>query len=305
MGLLLEIQNDALDDKVPVATLLRKVMVLASNLDSAVLEDWVRHELNGYPNSVDVPKYRTMGISFKASGADIIRQYNRMPIAQLVVEKAAENPEISTFKCRQAIGTISVDEINKSDGTLLVNFDNYIPLIQQQLEEGIVLFAFWGEIPSSQVYGVLDAVRSRVLDFALVLKKNYPEAAAVDGLITKSPEVDLALTQIYNTTIHGDNAGPVGNNAGASISMTINKGNKIELREVLSKHGVDEADILELEAALVDEPVVQDAKALGPKVAGWIGKMAGKAASGAWNIGISVGTTVIQSAILAYYGLSG
>ncbi|EJL58678.1 hypothetical protein PMI09_00389 [Rhizobium sp. CF122] len=31
MGLLAEIQNDALSDTVPVATLLRKVMVLAAN----------------------------------------------------------------------------------------------------------------------------------------------------------------------------------------------------------------------------------------------------------------------------------
>lgn len=305
MGLLAEIQSDALDDKVPVATLLRKVMVLASNLDSGILEDWVRHELNGYPNSVDVPKYRTMGINFKASGADIVRQYNRMPIAQLVVEKAAENSEISTFKCRQAIGTISIDEINKSDGTLRVNFDNYIPLIQQQLEDGIALFAFWGEIASSQVYGILDAVRSRVLDFTLVLRKNYPEAAAVDGLIRKSPEVESALTQIYNTTIHGGNVGPVGNNAGASITIAVNQGNKLQLREELKKHGVDDADILELEAALVDEPTAKDAKSFGPKVAGWMGKMVGKAASGAWTVGVNVGTTVIQAALLGYYGLNG
>ena len=73
MGLLTEIQNDALSDTTPVATLLRKVLVLASNIDSDLLEDWVRHELHGYPADVEVPKYRTMGIAFKASGVTLPR----------------------------------------------------------------------------------------------------------------------------------------------------------------------------------------------------------------------------------------
>lgn len=302
MGLLAEIQQDALDDGTPVATLLRKVMVLASNLDSEVLEDWVRHELNGYPKNGDVPKYRAISINFKASGADVIRQYQRMPIAQLVVEDAAKNPDISTFRCRQAIGTISPEDLKKSDGTLRVNFDNYLPLIQNQLEDGVVLFAFWGEIPSSQVYGILDAVRSRVLDFALSLKKKYPEAAEVDGLITKTPEVEHVLTQIYNTTIHGDVAGPVGNNGGASINITVNQGNKHQLRQELLKHGVDETDIIELEAALLQEPQIESHNRFGPKVAGWMGKMAGKAATGAWGVGLSAGSALLQAALLGYYG---
>ncbi|WP_410001447.1 hypothetical protein [Rhizobium leguminosarum] len=46
-------QNDAISDKVPVATLLRKVLVLASNLDSDVLEEWVRFEMNGYTRVID------------------------------------------------------------------------------------------------------------------------------------------------------------------------------------------------------------------------------------------------------------
>ncbi|WP_421580667.1 hypothetical protein [Shinella sp. M31] len=171
MGLLTEIQNDALSDTTPVATLLRKVLVLASNIDSDLLEDWVRHELHGYPADVEVPKYRTMGIAFKASGATIAAQYNNMPIAQLVVERAAKNKEVSTFKCRQAIGTILPDQLGDS-GTCRLNFDNYLPLIEREMNEGVSLFSFWGEISAALVVGIVDAVRSRVLDFVLALKND-------------------------------------------------------------------------------------------------------------------------------------
>lgn len=302
MGLLAEIQNDALSDITPVATLLRKVMVLASNIESGMLEDWVRHELNGYLQDADVPKYRTMGINFKASGADFTATYTNMPIAQMVVENTAQNDEISTFRCRQAIGTINADDLKNGIHVYRLNFDNFLPLMQRQMNDGIYLHSFWGEVSASMVFGILDAVRSRVLDFVLALKKQYPQAGEVDGLMTKTPEVERALTQIYNTTIHGDNAGPVGNNTGASMTITVNQGNKHQLRQELSKHGVDETDIIELEAALLEEPQIESNKRFGPKVAGWMGKMAGKAATGAWAVGLSAGSALLQAALLGYYG---
>lgn len=306
MGLLTEIQNDALSDSTPVATLLRKVMVLAANLDSEVLEDWVKHELHGYGGDVDVPNYRSFIMNFKINGQDRRWKMTAQAVPQILVNQIVKDDNFHVFECRQPIGTINLDEIKVSEGRFSINLDNYILLLQGKLyDPSVSLTRFWGEISASQVLGIIDAVRSRVLDFVLKLKRTYPEADAIDGLITKTHEDKQAVTHIYYTTIQGDNVGPVGNNAGASITITVNRGNKVQLREELAKHGVDATDILELEAALADEPVVKEGSTFGPKVAGWIGKMAGKAASGAWNVGINVGTTVIQSALLAYYGLNG
>lgn len=304
MGLLAEIQNDALSDTIPVATLLRKVLVLASNLDSGLLEDWVRHELNGYPPNSEVPEYRTMGINFKANAASVAWKYNGMPIAPMIVEDLLKDDTASLFKCRQAIGTINPDEINKSSGTLRLNFDNLAPLIQTKLEPGVGLMSFWGEVPSSQVLGIIDAVRSRVLDFVLALKKMYPSAGEIDGLTTKMPEVERTVTTIYNNTIHG-NVGVAGNAQGNTINITVNHGNMQELHRELTRHGVEEADLIELKAALTEEPDIGADRKFGPKVAAWMGKMAGKAASGAWGVGLNVGAAVLQAALLGYYGLSG
>ncbi|UEQ85921.1 hypothetical protein [Rhizobium sp. AB2/73] len=58
VGLVEEIQADALNDSIPVSTLLRKVKVAAVKLKLAAVENWVDMELTGY--SGDLPDYRKL-----------------------------------------------------------------------------------------------------------------------------------------------------------------------------------------------------------------------------------------------------
>ncbi len=55
-GIIEQIQQEALDPKFPVATLLRKVKLAASKLKLEKVEDWVDNELRGYTS--DVADYR-------------------------------------------------------------------------------------------------------------------------------------------------------------------------------------------------------------------------------------------------------
>jgi hypothetical protein len=303
MGLLAEIQNDALSDTVPVATLLRKVMVLAANMDSALLEDWVRHELHGYDGTVEVPTYRRFTMNFKVNGANIRWQVTGQAAPQVLVNQIVKDDNFHIFECRQPIGTISPDEIKASKGTLHINLDNYVLLMQGKLfEPSFSITRFWGEVSASQVLGIIDAVRSRVLDFVLKLKKSYPDAGEIDGLTTETPEVNQAVTQIYNTTINGDNVGAVGNNSGATISVTVNAGSIKDLRSTLAKEGINEADLIELEAAVTAEPSIGEDKRFGPKVTKWVGKMMGKAGAGAWAVSLGAAGSLLEKALLGYYG---
>ncbi|MBA5804445.1 hypothetical protein [Rhizobium changzhiense] len=302
MGLLAEIQNDAVTDATPVATLLRKVLVLASNLDSSVLEDWVRHELHGYPRGVEIPEYRRLEMSFKWSGRNPVCQVNGLVVASGVIRHVTGKEDIDFFKCRQAIGTIDAENLKAADA-MAVGMQNYIPSLRKVIDKSFEIHDFWGEVPPSSVLGIIDAVRNRVLDFVLSLKKQYPTAGEVDGMTTKEEAVGNTVNHIFNTTING-NAGVVGNASHSSVNFTVNHGNLQDLRQQLTTHGIDAADVAELEAALVDEPVVAGDKKFGPKVAGWLGKMASKAASGAWNVGLEAGSSVLQRALLGYYGLS-
>jgi AbiTii len=57
MTLLAEIVNDATSGT-PVATLLRKLTVVATRIGTPRLATWVQHELSGYPSGEPLPSYR-------------------------------------------------------------------------------------------------------------------------------------------------------------------------------------------------------------------------------------------------------
>lgn len=60
-SLILELQNLAQAGGTDLAELLRRTKVVAVKLRLPELEAWVEHELNGYPESDEVPQYRTVG----------------------------------------------------------------------------------------------------------------------------------------------------------------------------------------------------------------------------------------------------
>ncbi|ANM04132.1 hypothetical protein AMC78_CH02039 [Rhizobium phaseoli] len=304
MGLLADIQSDAVSDNANVATLLRKCMLLAHQLDSELLEDWVRYELKGYPENAEVPDYREMGLNFKISASNRAWQATNQPVPQLLVNQAVGNDQFHIFKCRQAVGTIDVDKIKGSDNKLTINLDNYALILHGKVyDESYSIQRFWAEVPSSGVIGIIDAVKNRVLEFTLALQKRYPSAGEVDGMKTSEPAVQQAISQIFHTTING-NAGVIGTANNSTVNVTVNKGNMQDLRNQLAQHGVEEDDLIELEAAVNAEGTIEGNKTFGPKVTKWVGKMLGKAASGAWSAGLGAGGALLERALLGYYGYS-
>ncbi|UXS04507.1 hypothetical protein [Agrobacterium tumefaciens] len=304
MGLLAEIQNDALNDSIPVATMLRKVLVLASYLDSNVLEEWVTHELNGYPTKVDLPSYRLLKMDFKVSGSNGFQSVEGAPLPSHAVASATGKSDIDVLKFREAIGTIDAETLKASD-YLSVNMMNYAHFLLRKkvIEPSYSVHNFWGTLAPYQVIGVIEAVRNRVLEFILTLRKSYPHADEIDGLTTLTPEMSKTVTTIYNNTIHG-NVGIAGEANNSTVNIVVNQGSMTDLRKQLVGHSVDDADILELEAALAAEPKIGSDKRFGPKVAAWIGSMVGKAASGAWDVSVNAGGALLSTALLKYYGMT-
>ncbi|CDZ56050.1 AbiTii domain-containing protein [Neorhizobium galegae] len=299
MGLLTEIQNDAISDAVAVNSLLRKVMLLAHKLDSGLLEDWVKHELNGYPNDIEVPSYRKIPLNFKASLSNGFYMHKSTPIAQYLVKKATGQDDIDTFNCRQAIGTI--DYKDATTDVLALNMDNLALVLRGKvIDKSWDVLHFWAEMPAAKVNGISDAVRNKVLEFTIALQKRYPNADDVEWI--KQQESGAAtVSQVFNTTITNGNAGVIGSANASTVNITVNNGNLQDLRTQLTQHGVSDEDMKQLEAALNDEPEIKDGK-FGPKVAGWVGNMIGKAGAGVWNVGLGAAGSLLEKALLGYYG---
>jgi len=58
--IILELQKEATDSKVPASTLLRKALILANKLDCKEDLKWIESELNGYESIDEIPTYRRL-----------------------------------------------------------------------------------------------------------------------------------------------------------------------------------------------------------------------------------------------------
>ena len=67
--------------------------------------------------------------------------------------------------------------------------------------------------------------------------------------------------------------------------------------------GIGQDDAEELREAIGQDDIPSTKDKLGTKVAGWIGQMVGKAASGTLDLTASVASQVLTRAVSQYYGL--
>lgn len=88
-----------------------------------------------------------------------------------------------------------------------------------------------------------------------------------------------------------------------NLRMEIPKGDFASVRRTLRELKIEEADIAELEQAVKTDLPPASQNSFGPNVASWIGKMVGKAATGAYQLTVGTAGSVLAEIICKYYGL--
>jgi hypothetical protein len=159
-GLISEIQREAIDAKASVSSLLRKVKLAAAKLKLETLASWVDLELNGYPTR-DVPEYRKM------SGSP--RYWNEyrgwLPLGgdSKIIGKLSE----VTFGDSVA----SIERlVSSKSGSLIAQFNpGILELLSKNM--GINVAQAGAEISIADVVGILGAVRTAVLDWAIEMER--------------------------------------------------------------------------------------------------------------------------------------
>ena len=66
MGIVIELQKQAIDTDSDVVSLLRKAYLVARKLDIKDFEEWINSELNGYTDYDKIPDYREIRGQVKA-----------------------------------------------------------------------------------------------------------------------------------------------------------------------------------------------------------------------------------------------
>jgi hypothetical protein len=176
-----------------------------------------------------------------------------------------------------------------------------IAFVQRKVYRGMSLVTAWTEIPRGAIVGVVEAVRNRVLTFALELEKILPD---IDKITEPTPSIQDRAAHAFHTHIYGNvaNIAVASDNAQQTAHVMIAKGNIGMLIEAVRRIGIPDDGVKELEQAVGEDGQAKRAK-LGPRVSGWLGTAVGKAASGTWNVALSTASSVLPKLLAKYYGL--
>lgn len=306
MSLLQQIQESVVQEGADLGSILLKLRLLAARLGSDTLEEWVKHESEGYPRDSDVPSYRVVGVTYRGTfsgpfGSGI----NNAQIPPYLIEKHA-GESWTKYEVRESIA--AVDEMvkkNASDGgSFGIDASNLILLLQGKVYKGYACNDVSGSISPTSLYEIQQAVRSRILELTIELERSVPGAVHVAFGTAKAEKKDAEqVQQISQQIIYGNVSTAVAGGAGSRITVAVNEKDTESVINHLVKSGIPEIDAAELAEIMATEEPYSVEEPFGEKARKWLGSNLKKAAEGTWGVGVSVATKVLTEAALKYYGL--
>lgn len=307
MGLLHEIQESVVNENADLASLLLKVRLLASRLESEILEEWVKHEAEGYPADVEIPKYRKVAVTYRGTFSGPFGSgMKNAPIPSYLVEKVAGEKWVQ-IEIRESIAAVEdlLRSAAEGEGGIGIDASNLILLLQGKVYEDYACNEIRGSISPTAVAEIRQAVRSRILELTVQLEKSVPEAAEVtfgapDASLAPNPE---RVQQISQQVIYGNVNTAVAGGSDSTINVTVQQGDAKSFIDYLSAAGIPEDAARELANIVGEEQPESAEEPFGEKAKAWLAKNLKSAAEGAWNVGVATATKAISDAALKYYGL--
>lgn len=187
-GLVLELQADALNPKIPVSDLLRKALVVSKKLGVSHIEEWINNELNGYKPSSVIPASREIYGQIK-----VWNPYHGWQPLNFGDPEMAET--LSRRKISQSIGELDSLNTREKDGGLQVPFPQHI--VNSLMAAMDIPLQPSLHVARTEIIGILDSVRNNILDFALQLEQ---EGVLGQGMSFSNEEKSAASQITYHVT---------------------------------------------------------------------------------------------------------
>ncbi|UID79500.1 hypothetical protein J3U96_03705 [Stenotrophomonas maltophilia] len=202
MSLLRDIQQAAVDSSIPLSDLLRKCTLLAARLQNDELRTWVASELNGYDSADELPPYRVATVVSKGHFSGPFQSGLRNANIPLACLPHQFHEMLSHTHIQNGIAALESLVKNSDGGTLreLWNPD-LVAHFGKDIYDGMNCMEAWKVIPVSAIVGVLDTVRTKVLNFAIDIEAAAPEAGEAPPNV--EPIAQERLQQIFHTNIYG------------------------------------------------------------------------------------------------------
>ncbi len=275
-----------------------KAQILAAEVGDNAFAQWVKNELLGYPADAELPAYRVLNQTVLGNVSNAAHRHTEL-VLPLFHLKDEHRKMLTTRQLREGIAELQAwvgrDNLASPMGVELASMFN------GGLDPSYRVERAWGKLSVGAVEGLLVQVRSRLLEFALEVKKILPPD---DGL-SKSEvhKVSHQVSDAFQGAIFGDNATiQIGSGHNATIHNSVVKNDLESLKSVLRGAGVEEKDLVSLGNAVAADGDISGQKSLGHSVRSWMARLLAKAAEGSWTIGVGAAGNLLASALGAFYG---
>ncbi len=302
-----DLVDNASGDDVPIATLLRKVKVVAARLGNVALEEWVDHELMGYPPEAELPDYRaSRHVEVQGHFAGPVGSgLQNAPIPSIGFPKEFREGPLFTIEFREPISEL--EKLSQSAEPLRAMWPaDAVAWTNQLINRGDVhLYEYMGLqqafrlISSHSIGAIVDTVRTRILNLALSLEAVSPDAGLPDA-----PPADVGALERVVMNVYGGNVAVQSSHFKQEITMPA-VGDLQALFVALNHAGVPSDDQEALRDALVaDEGEgAGPRKAVGRRVREWVGGLALQGAGAAGKGAAGAGGSLALRALASYFGL--
>src|SRR5712692_6855233 len=190
-SLVIQLQRECLDSRASTLDIMRKALVVARKLGVADFQKWIDLEMQGYKVGDTVPEYRVVGGQIKAWNP-----YHGW------IDAVFDDPKLQDVLSHRPIGQ-SIGEIEtlvqqSTAGVFRIPFDPHTE--HELMRAGTLPLKPKLEVSSAAVKGILDKVRTTVLDWCLDL-----EAKGVLGehMTFSEKEKQTASAANYHVHFHG------------------------------------------------------------------------------------------------------
>ena len=222
--LLAQIGRDALDDRVPLATTLRKCIALGAQARNDELRDWASKELDGYRDG-GVPSYRTIHVPLMIDGLTSTHAVRGQQISTMDLPDFAQDVITEELPLAQGVGDLQalVRSTRAADKTAvkmsppgaagLLTLWNHE---RQNLGGGTIMSLYW-DVNAARIEGVLDQIRTTLVRLVSEMRATMPGDSSEPSPEQAASAVNVVLhggkrSQFTVTTAVADNA------ASASVS---------------------------------------------------------------------------------------
>jgi hypothetical protein len=222
--LLAQIGSDALDDRVPLATTLRKCIALGAQARNDELRDWAGKELDGYRDG-DVPGYRTIYVPLKIDGLTFNGQVRGQQISTYELPDWAQGKITEELSLAKGVGDLQAlvrSATSAGDKTVKLVPSGTSDLLmlwnqERQASGGGTIMALYWDVHIAGIEGVLDHIRTSLVRLVSEMRATMPDDASVPSPESAASAVNVVLhggkrNQVTVTTAQAD--------TGASASVT-------------------------------------------------------------------------------------